>query len=113
MRRGEIWIARLNPNQGAEAGKLRPVMIMTADALIAAEVPVLLAIPTTTRLIPGTEPLRILITARDRLLKDSYLMLEQLRILDRNRFGDGPLTRLTAQEMAAVEKNLKAIMGMR
>lgn len=28
MRRGEIWGARLNPNQGAEVGKLRPVVIL-------------------------------------------------------------------------------------
>jgi mRNA-degrading endonuclease toxin of MazEF toxin-antitoxin module len=24
MHRGEIWVARLNPNQGAEVGKVRP-----------------------------------------------------------------------------------------
>lgn len=112
MHRGELWVARLNPNQGAEAGKLRPVMILTADALIVAGLPVLLAIPTTTQRFLGTEPLRVLVPARDRLLKDSYLMLEQLRTLDRSRFGDGPLTRLTAQEMASVEKGLKAVMGM-
>lgn len=112
MRRGELWVARLNPNQGAEAGKLRPVMILTADVLIAAGIPVLLAIPTTTRLLPGTDPLRTLIPARERLLRNSYLMLEQLRTLDRNRFGDGPLTSLTAREMAAMEKGLKAVMGI-
>ncbi|WP_255534322.1 type II toxin-antitoxin system PemK/MazF family toxin [Thiohalobacter sp. COW1] len=28
MRRAEVWVARLNPNQGAEAGKLRPVIVM-------------------------------------------------------------------------------------
>jgi mRNA interferase MazF len=56
--------------------------------------------------------LRNLVSARDRLLKNSYLMLEQLRTLDRCRFGDGPLTRLNAQEMAVVEKGLKAVMGM-
>lgn len=112
MRRGELWVARLNPNQGAETGKLRPVMILTADALIATGIPVLLIIPATTRLLPGTEPLRTFIPARDRLLSNSYLMLEQLRTLDRSRFGDGPLTSLTAREMTAVEKGLKAVMGM-
>lgn len=28
--RGEIWVARLNPNQGAEVGALRPVVVIQA-----------------------------------------------------------------------------------
>jgi len=31
MRRGEIWVARFHPNQGAEVGKLRPMVILHAD----------------------------------------------------------------------------------
>ena len=30
MRRGEVWVARLNPNQGAEVGKVRPVVVIQA-----------------------------------------------------------------------------------
>ncbi len=33
MRRGEVWVARLNLNQGAEVGKVRPVVVIQADAL--------------------------------------------------------------------------------
>ena len=33
IRRGEVWVARLNPNQGAEVGKVRPVVVMQADLL--------------------------------------------------------------------------------
>ena len=28
MKRGEIWVANLNPNRGAEVGKIRPVLIL-------------------------------------------------------------------------------------
>ena len=35
MRRGEIWLGNLNPNRGAEIGKIRPVLIVQADFLIA------------------------------------------------------------------------------
>jgi mRNA interferase MazF len=35
MRRGEIWLGNLNPNRGAEIGKVRLVLIMQADFLIA------------------------------------------------------------------------------
>jgi mRNA interferase MazF len=37
---------------------------------------------------------------------------DQPRALDRDRFGEGPLATLTAEEMAAVEKSLLAVMGM-
>ena len=32
-RRGKLWVARLNPNQGFEVGKLRPVVVVQADPL--------------------------------------------------------------------------------
>lgn len=31
MRRGEIWIAKLSPTEGAEIGKTRPVVIVSDD----------------------------------------------------------------------------------
>lgn len=36
MQRGEVCIARLNPNQGAEIGKIRPVLILTENRLLTA-----------------------------------------------------------------------------
>ena len=49
------------------------------------------------------EALQVLIPACDRLLRDCWAMAEQPRALDRNRMGAGPLTRLSAAEMAALE----------
>ena len=49
---------------------------------------------------------------RDRLLKPCQVVVDQPRALDADRFGDGPLTSLTAQEMAAVERSLKAMLGL-
>jgi mRNA interferase MazF len=39
-------------------------------------------------------------------------LIDQPRTLDRSRIGDGPLTRLTEREMAAVETTLKAVLGL-
>ena len=36
MRRGEVWLGNLNPNRGQEIGKIRPVVILQADFLLAA-----------------------------------------------------------------------------
>lgn len=112
MKRGEVWVARLNPDQGTEVGKARPVIVMQADAILASGLRTIIVVPLTTRYRPASEPMRIRIAARERLLKDCYAMVEQNRAIDRSRFGEGPLTTLTAEEMATLEKSLKAVMGM-
>lgn len=48
MRRGEIWLARLNPNQGTEVGKLRPVVIVQADPISQAGLATVVVVPLTT-----------------------------------------------------------------
>ncbi|MDX1252711.1 MAG: type II toxin-antitoxin system PemK/MazF family toxin [Gammaproteobacteria bacterium] len=112
MLRGEIWIANHNPNKGAEIGKQRPVIIMQEDRLLSTGLHTIITIPLTTQYRPAFAPMRIHISARGRLLQDCYAMVEHPRALDRSRFGEGPITRLTPQEIAAVERGLLAVMGI-
>ncbi len=112
IRRGEVWVARLNPNQGAEVGKVRPVVVIQADLLTDAGIPTVLVVPLTTQMRRGAELLRVLIPARERLVRDSYAMAEQPRALDRARLGEGPLTRLTAEELLKLERALRAVMAL-
>ena len=112
MRRGEVWVARLTPNQGAEVGKVRPVVVIQADALTEAGLATLLVVPLTSQRRRGAEALRVAIPARDRLLRECWAMAEQPRTLDLNRIGEGPLTRLSAAEMAALERALRAALGL-
>ncbi len=112
MKRGEIWVGNLNPNRGAEVGKLRPVLIMQADFLTDQGEPTIVVLPLTTQVRASKEPLHVTISARDRLVRTCQVMPEQPRTLDRNRLADGPLTRVTSEEMRAVEKSLMAVLGM-
>ena len=112
LRRGEVWVARLNPNQGEEAGKVRPVVVTQADPLTAAGLATVLVVPLTTQRRRGAEALRVPIPPRDRLLRPCYAMAEQPRAIDRSRLGEGPLTRLDDIEIAALEQALRAVMGL-
>jgi len=112
MRRGEVWVARLNPNQGKEIGKVRPVLIVQADELTALGNTPVIVLPLTSQIYPSAQHWRVTLPARDRLLKECQVVVDQPRALDRSRFGEGPLTTLTAEEMTKVEKSLKAVMGM-
>jgi len=112
MRRGEIWLARLNPNTGAEAGKVRPVLILLDDALLATGMSPVLCIPLTSKLYKNLAGLRLEIAPRGRLLKTCYVMPEQARALDRGRFGDTALASLTQEEMFETERLFIATCGM-
>lgn len=112
MHRGEVWVARLNPNQGREIGKTRPVVIIQADTVTAIGHNPIIVLPLTTQLYPGLQHWRVSLPARDRLLKECQIVIDQPRALDRSRFGEGPLTTLTGEELATVEKSLKAVLGM-
>lgn len=112
MRRGEIWVARLNPNTGSEIGKVRPVLILLAQRYLDAGSPVVMAAPLTTQYWPGMAALRYPVTARGRLLKDSFVVLEQMRALDRSRFGDVRLGELTTEEMRAIDQQVMTMFGV-
>lgn len=112
MQRGEIWTANLNPSRGREIGKARSVLVIQADELTQMGTPMVVVLPLSTQVYPGFKRWRITLPARDRLLKSCQVITDQPRALDRNRIGEGPLATLTAEEMAAVEKSLRAVMGM-
>ena len=112
MRRGEVWVANLNPPRGREVGKIRPVLVMQADELTGAGTPMIVVLLLTTQVYPAFRLWRITIPARDRLERDCQVVVDQPRSVDRTRFGDGPLTRLTTPEMMSIEKSLLAVLGM-
>jgi mRNA interferase MazF len=112
MRRGEIWLGNLNPNRGAEVGKVRPVLIVQANFLIAQGDPTVIVLPLTTQVRASKEPLHVTIPARDELAQTCQVMPEQPRTLDRKRLIEGPLTRLTDDELRSVERALIAVLGL-
>lgn len=112
MRRGEIWAANLNPGRGREIAKIRPVLVIQDNALTTSNTPMVVILPLTTQVYPSLKRWRIMIEPRDRLLKQCQVVVDQPRALDKDRFGDGPLTSLTAEEMTAVEQSLKGVLGL-
>lgn len=111
-RRGEIWTANLNPGRGREIVKIRPVLVIQDNALTSIGTPMIIVLPLTTQVYPAYKHWRVTIPPRDRLLKPCQVVVDQLRALDAERFGDGPLTSLTTEEMAAVEKSIKGVLGL-
>lgn len=111
MRHGEVWVADLNPPRGEEMGKIRPVVVLQADWLTEQGAMTVVIVPLTTKRRPSLEPLRTRIRARDRLRRECHTVPEKICALDRSKFGEGPLTVLNAEEMTALERSLKAVLG--
>jgi mRNA interferase MazF len=106
---GEIWLANLNPGNGTEPGKTSPVLVMQSQALLDAMHPSTLVIPLTTNLIDDVRSLRIRIKAKDLLLQDSDLLVDQIRAIDNRRFQSGALTRCNKEFM---EKALSCLIDI-
>jgi mRNA interferase MazF len=112
LEHGAVWLADLNPRRGTEPGKTRPVLIIQSQALLDAGHPSTLIIPLTTRLIEDAEPLRMRLSARDRLDRDSDLLIDQIRAIDNQRLVTGPLTLLGAEEMSRIYSAILEVMGI-
>ncbi|MDP2268265.1 MAG: type II toxin-antitoxin system PemK/MazF family toxin, partial [Deltaproteobacteria bacterium] len=112
LEQGAVWLADLNPRRGTEPGKTRPVLIIQNQALLDTGHPSTLVIPLTTRLIEDAAPLRLRLSARDRLDRDSDLLIDQLRAIDNQRLVTGPLTLLDKEEMSRIYPAILEVMGI-
>lgn len=88
------------------------MLIVQSQALLDAGHPSTLIVPLTTRLVDDAEPLRLRITAQGQLLKDSDLLLDQLRAIDNKRLTEGPLLQCTADFMARVDAALQEVLDL-
>lgn len=111
-KRGEVWLANLDPKRGTEPGKTRPVLIVQAQALLDVQHPSTLVIPLTTLLIDGAEPLRIRVHAAGRLRRTSDLLIDQLRAIDNRRLVQGPMATLSPALMTRVHEALSEVLDL-
>ena len=88
IRRGDIFYADLSPVIGSEQGGLRPVLIVQNDVGNKYS-PTVIAAAITSRLSKTRLPTHIDIYAKDvGLSKDSVVLLEQIRTIDKKRLKE-------------------------
>jgi mRNA interferase MazF len=107
--RGGIYLARLSPTKGAEPGKVRPVVILQRQEILDIY-PTVVVAPITSKL-KGKYPVRLFIKARERLERDSAVMVDQIRAIDVSRIVPDRLASLTREEMQQLEKAVCFFIG--
>lgn len=85
MKRGEVWLAALDPVRGSEQAGIRPVLILQADPLNAFLRTVVI-VPFTTNLNWARFPFCVLVTAGEGgLTSESVALCHQIRVSDKSR----------------------------
>lgn len=88
MKRGDIYYADLRPVVGSEQGGVRPVLIIQND-IGNKHSPTVICAAITSRLHKANLPTHILLeTDECEIVKNSVILLEQLRTIDKQRLKD-------------------------
>lgn len=88
IHRGELYYADLSPVVGSEQGGVRPVLVVQND-IGNKYSPTVIAAAVTSRMTKARLPTHIEIAARSYgLQKDSVILLEQIRTLDKRRLRE-------------------------
>lgn len=111
VRRGEIFYADLNPVIGSEQGGIRPVLIVQNDVGNKYSPTVIIA-AITSQIDKAKLPTHVELPSEDYgLEKDSVILLEQLRTIDKKRLKQ-KITILDQEIMKKVDKALKVSLGL-
>lgn len=112
VRRGDIFYANLNPVIGSEQGGLRPVLILQND-IGNTYSPTTIVAAITSRIKRAKLPTHIeLKSNRYQLEKDSVILLEQLRTIDKQRLKER-IGHLDDEIMAKVNIALEISLSLR
>ncbi|MBO5897959.1 MAG: type II toxin-antitoxin system PemK/MazF family toxin [Clostridia bacterium] len=111
VKRGDIYYADLSPVVGSEQGGLRPVLILQIDVGNRYS-PTVIAAAITSRLGKARMPTHIDVHAdRVGLIKDSVILLEQVRTLDKRRLKE-KMGHLDESLMAEVNRAIAVSVGL-
>ena len=106
IRRGDVFYADLRPVVGSEQGGVRPVLIIQND-IGNRHSPTVICAAITSRMNKAKLPTHIAIDATEyHMVKDSVILLEQLRTIDKSRLKD-KICHLDDQIISKIDEALK------
>lgn len=110
FKRGDIFYADLSPVIGSEQGGMRPVLIVQND-IGNHYSPTVIVAAITARISKPKMPTHVGILAGDGIERDSVILLEQIRTIDKQRLKD-KVTHLDSSIMNKVDKAIKISLGL-
>lgn len=105
----EIWLADLNPGQGTEPGKTRPVVIIQTNLLNEFH-PSTIICPVSSKVIKDAHLLRVHLR-KELLSKSSDVLVDQIRAIDNKRLIK-KLGNLTTVQIQLLKSNIRIILDI-
>ncbi|HMM19981.1 MAG TPA: type II toxin-antitoxin system PemK/MazF family toxin [Selenomonadales bacterium] len=111
VKRGDIYYANLNPVVGSEQGGHRPVLVIQNDVGNKYS-PTVIVAAITSQISKAKLPTHVEISAKQfSLEKDSVILLEQLRTIDKRRLKE-KITHLSEEVMSKVDEAIRISLGL-
>jgi len=111
IKRGELYFADLSPVVGSEQGGIRPVLVVQND-IGNKYSPTIIAAAVTSKLNKAKLPTHIELSSKEYgLEKDSVVLLEQIRTIDKSRLKD-KIGELSQIKMDQVNKAMLISLGV-
>ena len=111
VKRGDIYYADLSPVVGSEQGGIRPVLIIQNDVGNRYS-PTVICAAITSRMNKAKLPTHIEIDSRRcQIMKDSVILLEQIRTIDKQRLRD-MIGHLDKERMRSVDEAIRVSLAL-
>ena len=111
LTRSGVYLARLDPAKGTEVGKLRPVVVLTDQALLDVSPPHVFVCPLSGRSEAEYRAIHVSLPARDSLKVKSYALVEHCRAISMRRLQSERLAKLEIDEMNEIIRRLNRLVG--
>ncbi|MDE6504320.1 MAG: type II toxin-antitoxin system PemK/MazF family toxin [Clostridia bacterium] len=109
IKRGELYYADLSPVVGSEQGGIRPVLVVQNDVGNKYS-PTVIAAAVTSKINKAKLPTHIELPSSYGLVRDSVILLEQIRTLDKRRLKER-IGELNESTMSKVDKAILISLG--
>lgn len=111
VKRGDIYYVDLSPVVGSEQGGIRPVLIIQNDVGNRYS-PTVICAAITSRMNKAKLPTHIEIDSRRcQIMKDSVILLEQIRTIDKQRLKD-MIGHLDKERMRSVDEAIRVSLAL-
>lgn len=109
---GGVYLAKLDPVKKREIGKIRPIIILTAQAILDAGVSLLFICPLSSQSYPTFANLHVELPARDQLQVTSYALVEHCRAITLERLTGSRIAQITSEELRMITHRLQRLIGL-
>lgn len=113
IKRGEIYFVNLNPIKGKEQSGIRPVLVLSIDAINQLPLVITVVVGTKGENIQRNYPTNVRVSPLESGLPlETVFLCFQIRSLDQNRFSTQPSGKLSEEKMEEVEIAIRYSLGL-